>query len=393
MRLTDPAEFGSSAELRLISRILSMLPPAQRPAEGPGDDAAVVSVAGAPLAGAVARRRASPETRTYGTAGKSDQTSRYGFANRELDALPSRLLFCIDGLVEGIHFDRRISTPFDVGWKAVSVNLSDIAAMGGRPLVAVVSVSAPTERGPAEIEEVMEGAAALSGSYGVQIVGGDVSEGPSLHVVVAVLGALPEGREPVTRTGARAGQLLLVTGVLGKASFGLKLGLSGRRTDSEFVIRHRRPEPRLAEGEIAAAAGATAMIDISDGLILDAYRLAAASGVRLAIDLRLVPIPDISEISVEEPMPEAGGPDSARRIVQAEVLRHALAGGDDYELLFTLDREKLAELEELWSDDLAPFAVIGTVEEGEGVEIFPDEVVPPGLREGGWQHFAGRPSR
>jgi thiamine-monophosphate kinase len=393
VRLTDPAEFGSSAELRLISRILSRLPPGRRPGEGPGDDAAVVSVGSAPLAGAIARRRALPERSTYGTGGESEQISRDGFTHGKPDELPSRLLFCIDGLVEGIHFDRRISTPFDVGWKAVSVNLSDIAAMGGRPLVAVVSVSAPTERGPAVIEEVMEGAAALSESYGVQIVGGDVSEGPSLHVVVAVLGALPEGRAPVTRTGARAGQLLLVTGVLGEASFGLKLGLSGRGADSEFVIRHRRPEPRLAEGEIAAAAGATSMIDISDGLILDAYRLAAASGVRLAIDLRSVPTPDISEMSVEESMPEAGGSDSPRGAVHAEALRHALAGGDDYELLFTLDREKLAELEKLWSDDLAPFAVIGTVEEGEGVEIFPDELVPPGLREGGWQHFAGQPSR
>jgi thiamine-monophosphate kinase len=211
-----------------------------------------------------------------------------------VDAPTGSLLLATDALVEGVDFTS--STPLaDVGWKAVVANVSDVAAMGGEPRWLVVAVCAPAGT---DLDQIASGAAAAAGEHGCEIVGGDLSAtGGPLVVSVAITGSV-DGGEAVLRTGARAGDTIWVTGALGAAA-------ASRYT--------RRPRARVAEGVAARRAGATAMIDVSDGLVADLHHLTRASGVGAALDH--VPVAD------------------------GATLEHALGGGEDFELIFTMPAE------------------------------------------------------
>ena len=248
------------------------------------------------------------------------------------------LLLAADTTVEGVHVDLAVTSLADMGWKALARNVSDIAAMGGRPRHAVCTVTVPPGRGAA-IAELYDGLADASAAFGCPIVGGDLTGGPVLVVTVAITGAV-DG-DPVLRSGARAGDAVLVTGPLGGAAADLRAGIAGRTA---------RPVARIAEGECARRAGATAMIDLSDGLALDLRRLAAASGVGVVV----------------EAVPAADGATED----------DAMTGGDDYELVFTApDPEGVARA--FRDAGLRAPVVIGRCTDG-------GEVV--GLPEGGWQH-------
>lgn len=218
------------------------------------------------------------------------------------------VLFATDLVAEGVHFDRRLSDLADVGWKALTANVSDVAAMGGRPLRAVVAVAGAFG---ADLDELYGGLLEAARAYRCPVVGGDLSDaaaGGGLVVSVAVLGAL-DGRPPVLRSGAGAGDRLYVTGPLGAAAAGLRRLRAGGSApgDERLALAHRRPVARLAEGAAAASAGASAMLDLSDGLGLDLDRLCAASGVGASIE-RLPVAPGATE-------------------------DEALGGGEDFELL------------------------------------------------------------
>jgi thiamine-monophosphate kinase len=202
--------------------------------------------------------------------------------------LPDGLLLAIDSVVEGVHFSA--GNPLDdVGWKALTVNVSDIAAMGGEPGHAVVSVAGPADT---DLDRLYRGLAEAADAYDCPIVGGDLTNAPALVVTVAVTGHVAGA--PVLRSGARPGDAIYATALLGAAA------ASGFRT---------RPTARLAEGAHARRAGATAMIDVSDGLVADLGHIADASGVGYVLDA--VPVaPGATE-------------------------EQALHGGDDYELVFT----------------------------------------------------------
>jgi thiamine-monophosphate kinase len=225
-----------------------------------------------------------------------------------------RLLFCADAAVAGVHADLALVGVDDLGWKALASTLSDVAAMGGRPCSAVVTVSGPLGR--VDVDLLYDGLLACADAFGCPVVGGDLTGGGTLVVSVAVLGAIEEGDEPVLRSGARPGDTLFVTGPLGGAAAGLVLLKAGRAgEDADLERAHRRPRPRLAEGETARRAGATAMIDISDGLASDVCHLADASGVGIVL----------------ERVPVAVGVNRYGDDVDAA----ALGGGEDYELLFS----------------------------------------------------------
>jgi thiamine-monophosphate kinase len=216
-----------------------------------------------------------------------------------------------DAAVAGVHADLGLVGLDDLGWKALTATVSDIAAMGGRPAHALVAILGPPGT---DLEALNRGVAEASGEWSCPVVGGDLSGAPVVAVVVAVSGSLERvGPPPVTRAGARAGDRLFVTGPLGGAAAGLRLlrgadGVPGGPAPAaDLVAAHRRPRARLAEGEAARRAGASAMIDVSDGLAIDAGRLAGASGVGLALDT----------------VPVADGATSAE----------ALGGGEDYELV------------------------------------------------------------
>lgn len=224
--------------------------------------------------------------------------------------LDGGLLLCADSVVAGVHADLSLVGLDDFGWKALVANLSDIAAMGGVPRAAVVTVSGPL--GTVDVDMLYDGLQAASDLYACPVVGGDLTAAPELVVSAAVLG---EADAPVLRSGARPGDTVFVTGPLGASAAGLALLQAGRvGEDKDLESAHRRPRARLAEGTAARLGGATAMIDVSDGLAVDAVHLAAASGVGLVV----------------ERVPIALG--VARVADNAEAL--ALGGGEDYELVF-----------------------------------------------------------
>ncbi|MGA3146579.1 MAG: thiamine-phosphate kinase [Acidimicrobiales bacterium] len=222
-----------------------------------------------------------------------------------------QVLWATDLVVEGVHFDLDLVTLGDAGYKALMVAVSDLAAMGAWPRFVLVSIAAPAGT---DLELLGVGLAEAAVESGCVVVGGDLSQSPTLVVSTAVMGTLraDPDRGPLLRSGARPSDLLFVTGPLGGSAAGLRLLRSGDTAGPAaggLVRAYRRPVARLSEGEVARMAGATAAIDISDGLASDLRHLGASSGVGIALDA--VPVADGA--------------------TEAE----ALGGGEEYELLVT----------------------------------------------------------
>lgn len=311
MSVTGTGEFG------LIARITARLTTGPSVLLGPGDDAAVVT------------------------------------------APDGRVVACTDALVAGRHFRQDWASPVDVGHRAAAANLADIVAMGATPTALLVALCAPPELEVAWLEGLADGIVAEASQVGAQVVGGDVTAAPTLAVAVTALGDLA-GRPPVTRAGARPGHLVAMAGRVGYAAAGLAVLSRGFRSPRLLVEAYRRPQIPYRAGLAAATLGASAMIDVSDGLLADVGHIAEASGV--AIDLRR------EAFALPEPLrntAEALGVDPYDWI---------LAGGDDHPLVATFPDGTL--LPEGWRP-------IGEVRTGSGVTV--DGKPFPGP--GGWDHF------
>jgi thiamine-monophosphate kinase len=239
-----------------------------------------------------------------------------------------KLVVTTDVLVEGLDFTAALSEPEDWGWKAVAVNCSDLAAMGAEPRWLVIALTVPDATPVPALERIYAGVGEACRAFGAALVGGDVSAGPALSLAVTALG---EAERPVLRSGARPGDRLAVTGPLGAAAAGLALLRSEDPAAKELLDRfpglaaaHRRPRPALAMGLALARAGASAMIDVSDGLAGDAVHLAESSGVGVEVHDAAVPL--------------APGVAEAAALLALDPLELALGGGEDFVLAAALPR-------------------------------------------------------
>ncbi|MBI5231053.1 MAG: thiamine-phosphate kinase [Coriobacteriales bacterium] len=286
------------------------------------------------------------------------------------------LILATDLLVEGRHFLREAIDPADLGYKALAVNASDIAAMGGVPDHALVSLALPADLDVDYLDRLSQGFAEACVRFGIGIAGGDTTRGDGIVINVALTGHLEAGTAPVTRAGAQSGDLVCVTNDLGDSDGGLRLTLAGRAdttsTEGRALLRaHTRPLPRLAEGLAAARHGASAMIDLSDGLLADLGHICAASGVGAEIDAESLPMSD------------------ALRAVAGELgydpLESALAGGEDYELLMTVSPECVEGLQDAVEVAGSSLATIGRITSGDSVTV-----IGAVATRSGWDHFAGK---
>jgi thiamine-monophosphate kinase len=283
----------------------------------------------------------------------------------------SAVLATTDAMIEGVHFTR--GTPWwDLGWKALAVNLSDIAAMGGEPRYALVNLSLP---GGTEVEDVAQlyrGMAELANRFDVAIVGGNITSAPVAMIAVTVIGkGLKEGL--LRRSAAVPGDRIAVTGYLGASAAGLKM-LTGNlklapETAASLKKAHLQPQPRIPEGQVLVKWGVRMAIDISDGLVADLGHLCAASKVGATVRVNAVPIHPLVK--------EAFGKDA---------LRLALTGGEDYELLFTASEWIVEQVKASLGVD-SPVTVIGEITEGTGVVLLGEDGKPYHIDNQGWDHF------
>jgi thiamine-monophosphate kinase len=269
----------------------------------------------------------------------------------------------VDALVEGVHFRRDQASLAQIGHKALAAALSDLAAMGAEPGEAYVVLGVPTDLNEAGCLELLDGMASLAAATGTTLAGGDVSRSRELILAVTVVGHAAEAEALVTRGGARPGDTLVLTGEVGGAAAGhllldrpdLARGLSGETADA-LRGRQLEPLPRLRAGSAFAAAGATAMIDLSDGLGGDARHLAESSRVGLRIDAEALPL--------------AAGLTEIAKLAERDPLTLATSGGEDYELLATLPAAQVEMARQaLREADGTTLTAIGEVGAGSGVEI------------------------
>ena len=310
-------QVGELGEFGLIRRVTAGRTPAPGTLLGPGDDAAVV---------------AAPDGR--GGVGT-------------------------DVLVEGVHFRLDWSTPHQVGRKTVAASLADVAAMGAVATALVVGLGCPARTPVSTVDGLTAGMREEADRFGADIVGGDVVTTEQVVLSLTALGDL-QGRPPVTRAGARPGNVLALCGRLGWAAAGLAVLGRGFRSPAAVVGAHRVPEPPYDAGPQAARAGATAMIDTSDGLLADAGHVAEASGVGIDVSPATLPVP--------QRLVDVGS------ALGVDPLHWVLTGGEDHALVATFPSDVTLP---------AGWAVIGTVREGSGVTVDGRPYDGPG----GWDHF------
>ena len=285
----------------------------------------------------------------------------------------------VDAIIEGVHFRRTDAGLETIGRKAISAALSDLAAMGAEAGEAYVALGAPDDLGEDDLLALLDGLLAVASETGTTVAGGDITRAPVLSLAVTVVGHAPSTEDLVKREGARPGDLLVLTGEIGGAAAGRLLledpGLAAAvpETTAEHLRRRQLdPTPRLRSGRALAAAGARAMIDLSDGLAGDAAHLSGESSVSLQIKAGSLPL--------------AKGVAEVAAAVGRDPLQLAVSGGEDYELLAALPADNLGEasarLGEAAETTLTP---IGEVASGEGAEIR----LPGGelLEASGYDHF------
>lgn len=325
--------------------------------------------------GLIGRIRSDLENFQKGTIkgaiiGIGDDTAAIEISSEEL------LLFTTDTLLEDVHFKWNYISPFQVGQKALAVNVSDIAAVGGIPTYCLISLGFPQDTKVSLVDDLYKGLKEAASLYKVGIIGGDLVRSPVFIITISLLGRVKKKRI-ILRSGAKKADLICVTGKLGEAAAGLvclkKADLKLNQSAREFLIkRWLMPSPRLVEAQAIARKNlATAMIDISDGLVSDLTRLTEESGV--------------GAILWEDKFPVASSARYLARELGRSPLKWALYGGEDYELLFTVSPHKKEKIEKNLD---FPFALIGEiVDKREGICLMDKTGTRTRIEGRGYDHF------
>ncbi len=278
----------------------------------------------------------------------------------------------IDALFENVHFTLDTATWRELGWKALAINMSDIAAMGGLPRYALVNLALPENTGVEDVRELYRGMIELAEKFGVAIAGGNISRAREVSIVLALYGVGSEERL-MTRSAARPGDLIAVTGYVGGAAGGLRMLMQHLAFDSATADALRaaflHPWPRIIEGRLLVEAGVRCAIDISDGLVADLKHICEMSKVGARLNVEAVPV---------HPLVSASFPDDWREM--------GLGGGEDYELLLSAPPDIMASVNQALT---CPVTVIGEVIAGTpgAVQLITGEGKPFNLPAAGWDHF------
>ena len=286
----------------------------------------------------------------------------------------STQLLTVDSFIQDEHFSLAMTSWQEAGWKALAVNLSDIAAMGGVPQYAVVSLALPGDTEVDDMKALYQGMTELAQEFGVAMVGGDISRAPQVALSISVLGSTGNRNgSMLTRSGAKPGDRIAVTGYLGAASAGLEM-LSGKltfddKTSARLKQAFLKPYPRVNEGRLFLEQGVKSAIDISDGLVSDLGHVCQASKLGARLEVSTVPV---------DPAVRTGFGDRA--------LELALSGGEDYELLFTASAEIIDNVRKIAK---CPITVIGDMiaDKEHRVSLFDQKGNTFKLDRGGWEHF------
>ena len=280
-----------------------------------------------------------------------------------------------DSLVQDTHFDLNIVTWEELGWKAIAVNLSDIAAMGGTPKYVLISLALPGGLDTGNVSSLYQGMAQISNQFGVAIAGGNIAAASKTIINVTVLGSL-KSVSALTRSAAVPGDQIAVIGYPGLSAAGLKMLKQNLKLDAETtqLLRraHLKPMPRVNEGQILLRHGVKAAIDISDGLIADLTHICQASKVGARINQNALPIHP-----------------ALRNNFKSDYLQLALSGGEDYELLFTASSQVINQVKQAIS---CPITVIGEITEGTPGRVTLIDAAGKNIpwQQGGWEHFKSK---
>lgn len=282
--------------------------------------------------------------------------------------LGKNVLLTTDALVAGVHFEAAWMTPRQIGRKAYLVNASDVAAMGGRPRFCLVSIGAPGDFPASDLIAIHRGIAGAAAEHGAWVAGGNLARARELFVSIALVGEMSE--PPVRRRGGRPGDALYVTGTLGEAALGLQELQASPSARGAAVRRFREPIPRVRAGTVLANGIASAMIDVSDGLLQDLRHLCEAS--RVGAEISLESLPCSARVRRRDPM-------------------LALQGGEDYELLFAVPPKAEASLKRLHHRIDCRVTRIGSLlPKRDGIRVRDRMGMSTRIEAGGFDHFRGR---
>ena len=282
-------------------------------------------------------------------------------------------LATVDSFIQDVHYPSGAVPWPEIGTKALAVNLSDIAAMGGLPRYALVSLALPSQTELDDVTALYTGLLEMAKKYGVTVVGGDISQAPLVVVSITVLGSSPQ-QKILTRASARPGDIIAVTGHLGAAAAGLEMLTKKPKIEPRAATRFQqaffKPTPRITEGQLLIEQGVKTAIDISDGLLADLGQIGKASQVGAKIIADRIPVEPLLKTAFGQ-----------------RALELALTGGEDYELLFTATAEIIEKVKQAAA---CPVTAIGEVTAGKEITVVDQQGKPLKISQAGWEHFSRR---